>query len=90
MLHRIQGTITTLENGTVALELEDGQVLTLPLRELQPRPQVGDAYVLTLLPEAEAALATDDLARTLLSQLIIDVPQNLQKTGDSATSGAHD
>lgn len=87
MLHRLQGTVTAIENGTVAIQLEDGQVVTVPLRELTPPPQVGDPYVLTLLPVAEAVLETDDLARTLLSQLITDVPPANQKvpSGESAS-----
>jgi hypothetical protein len=87
MVHRIQGTITSTDNGIAALQLEDGQVLTIPLRDLQPKPQVGDAYTLTLLPEAQAKLATDELARALLSELITDVPpanQTTQGKGDQA------
>jgi hypothetical protein len=75
MVHRIQGTITSLDNGSGTLELDDSQVLTIPLRDFQPRPQVGDTYVLHILPENEARLN-----RTLLSQLITDVPQAHQNT----------
>jgi hypothetical protein len=80
MVHRIQGTITSLDNGSGTLELDDSQVLTIPLRDFQPRPQVGDTYVLHILPENEARLNIDELARTLLSQLITDVPQAHQNT----------
>lgn len=82
MVHRIQGTITTIANGTASVELEDGQVFTIPTRDVEPRPQVGDAYVLTFMSAAEAKLATDDLARSLLSQLIVDVPPANQTSQD--------
>ncbi len=74
MLLRLQGIISTIENGTVAIALDDGQVLSVPARDLTPAPKAGDTYTLTVLPEAEARLQTDELARTLLSQLITNVP----------------
>lgn len=80
MVHRIQATITATDNGNAALELEDGQVFTVPLRDLQSKPEVGSTYILTILPEAQAKLATDELARSLLSELIVDVPPANQNT----------
>ncbi|MEZ0286867.1 MAG: hypothetical protein ACAH35_03460 [Candidatus Paceibacterota bacterium] len=74
MLLSLQGTITAIENLTAVLTLDDNQTIRFSLKEMDVRPQVGDTYVLHLLPESEAKLSTDELARSLLSQLIRDVP----------------
>lgn len=74
MVTRLHGTVTSLEGNTVLIALEDEQIIKVSLQMLTPAPQVGDAYDLHLLPAAEAALVTEELARTMLNQLVADVP----------------
>ncbi len=63
------------------IELEDGQLITVPTQALNGIT-VGDPYTCLVLPEAEAALDQAALARTLLNQLITDVPPPLSSTQD--------
>jgi hypothetical protein len=81
MILRIQATVQSLTASAAVLELEDGQVLTVSLRNLATRPAVGQVCTITVLPEAEAVLETEELARTLLNQLVADVPPPTSQEG---------
>lgn len=72
MVKRFQATVTASTASTFSLELEDGQMLSVPVEAGQP--EVGESYVVTVMPDTEAKLERDELARTLLNQLIGDVP----------------
>jgi len=52
------------------LTLDDGQTLQIPREELAPTAEPGTAFVLQVLPADEAALEKDELARTLLNQIL--------------------
>lgn len=54
------------------LLVENEQELKIPKEELV-NAKLGDAFVLQILPAAEAKLAKEELARELLNQLLGDV-----------------
>ncbi len=70
MLTRIQVTFCGIEKGKAIFELSDGQKLHFPKAELEPLPEEGSAFSLQLMPEKEAALSQNELAQTLLNQLL--------------------
>lgn len=74
MMIRLRATVTSVTDSIAALTLDDGQVVTLSAKDATPVPQVGDEYELQLAPLAEARLTTEELARTILNQLLTDVP----------------
>jgi hypothetical protein len=78
MILRMQATVQTVTANHATLSLDDGQQLTIPLRSLAASPQPGEVFVVSALPEAEASKQTEELARTLLNQLIADVPPPTQ------------
>ena len=71
MLIRKAATIDKIEGKQATLLLENGQELYI-LKEELGAAAVGDQYVIQILPEAEAALQRDDLAKTLLNQILSD------------------
>ena len=74
MTIRIPATISAVSDQGVSFGLEGDQALMVPKTEFATLPQVGDTFSVLIMPEAEARLAQDDLARTILSQLIPNVP----------------
>lgn len=81
MIYRNKATVSNVEGRQVTLKLEDGQVLVLQRDDLTGGLKsleitVGQNFVLQLLPEEEAVLAQEDLARTLLNQILEDKPAN--------------
>ena len=59
----------TVEGRNLLLKLEDGQVLRLA-REKAPSLADGEAVSLRILPETEASLERQALARAILNELI--------------------
>jgi hypothetical protein len=77
MLVRKQATLDRFEGKQAILLIDGGQELRL-LRDDMGEVQPGQTFVIQILPEAEAALERDELARTLLNQIINnESPSNL-------------
>jgi len=72
MITRIQATLSRLEGSNAVLTLEDGQELLVPREDMQPLPDLDTSFTLQVLPTDEAELATNDLAKKLLNQLLDD------------------
>ena len=70
MLVRLAATFDRLEYGKAVFILEDGQELRVAREIVNPTPEAGTAFALQLLPEQEAALDREALAKTLLNQLL--------------------
>ena len=60
------------EGKLAVFQAEDGQELAFPREDTGPALSSGDPFVLQLLPAAEALLDQQELARTLLNQLLDD------------------
>ena len=72
MIVRRQASIEKVNGKQVVLALESGERLTVGREELEPTVEVGTAFVVQILPAAEAALDQQALARTLLNQILAD------------------
>ncbi|MEI8004448.1 MAG: hypothetical protein WCG94_08920 [Methanothrix sp.] len=59
-----------VEKGKAILELSGGQLIKIAKEELEPIPALGTAYVLQIMPAAEAELGQSELAERLLDQLL--------------------
>lgn len=71
MLIRKTVTLDRFEGRFAVLKLENGHELTLPKDDFALVPE-GTVLVLEVLPEPEATLKKEDLARTLLNQILQD------------------
>jgi len=71
MLVQKQATLERLEGKQAVLQLENGQELTIAKEELGS-VQLGDRFSVRILPEQEALLDQEALARTLLNQILED------------------
>lgn len=72
MLLRKSAILTELTTKQATLTLENGQELKCLREELEPGVVAGTQYVIQIIPEQEAQLSQDALARTLLNQLLSD------------------
>ena len=63
-------TLSKLDGKLATFELDGGATIAIPKDELSPGAQVGDAYTLTLIPVQQAALEREELARTLLNEIL--------------------
>jgi hypothetical protein len=77
-------TISAITDQGISLALEDGQAVMLAKDSIVPLPKVGDRYTMTIMTEEAARLDQEDLARTMLNQLIPDVPVQGQNTPEEA------
>ena len=71
MILRKQATLDRFEGKQAILLLDSGQELAI-LKEELPGSKEGMVFVLTLLPDHEASLEKEALARTLLNQILAD------------------
>ena len=72
MVLRKQATLDRIEGKQAVLVLENGQELLILKEELGDDLKEGDVYTIQILPEKEATLAKEALARTLLNQILND------------------
>ncbi len=70
MIIRKQATVDRLEGKQVVLVLENKQELVIAKDELGDIARPGDAFAVHILPADEAALNQEDLARSILNQLL--------------------
>jgi hypothetical protein len=70
MLHRIQARLDRIEGARAVFTCADGQELAVQKSELAPLPELGSSFVVTIMPQDEAELTHEALAKTLLNQLI--------------------
>lgn len=70
MLVRKKAILEQIEGKNAILGLENGDKIKILREELSPSLEIGAKYVLQILPEEEAALDREDLARVLLEQLL--------------------
>ena len=68
MIIRLHATLARFEGRKSVLVLDDGQELRFSREELGGTQ--GEEFVLEALPATEAALRREDLARTLLNQIL--------------------
>jgi hypothetical protein len=62
--------LKSIEHGVAIFTLADGQELRVSKEDIQPLPEVGAAFNLTIVPAEEAALEQEKLAKTLLNQIL--------------------
>jgi len=72
MLIRKQATLDRFEGKQAVLLLENKQELLILKEELGSDCQVGTIFTLQILPEAEALMEREELARVLLNQILKD------------------
>lgn len=72
MIVRKAATLQEVKGKYAILALDGGQTLQLPREELEPTAEPGTPFVLQILPEREAAMDKDELARMLLNQILDD------------------
>ena len=72
MIVRKAATLQEVKGKYAILALDGGQTLQLLRDELEPTAEPGTSFVLQILPESEAAMERDELARTLLNQILDD------------------
>lgn len=72
MLLRKSAVISELTAKHLTLTLENGQELKCLREELEPGAAEGAVYVVQIMPQNEAELTQQQLARTLLNQLLKD------------------
>ena len=63
-------TLNRFDGKRAIFDLEDGQTLTVDRAELSPGVEVGDIFNLTIQPATEAKLEREELARTLLNEIL--------------------
>ena len=85
MIVRKSATLTEIKGKYAILTLEGGQTLELPHEDLEPTVSTGTAFTIQILPEAEAAMEKDELARTLLNQIL----EHDEKEGSRSATGSH-
>ena len=69
MLIRKQATLDHFEGKQAVLVMENGQKLLILKEELGAAAE-GASFVVQILPEPEAVLAKEELARELLNQIL--------------------
>jgi hypothetical protein len=70
MLTRIPAELQRIESGSAIFVLDDGQEVRIPKQDIEPASAIGTRYVFQVLPEAEAHLEQEALAKTLLNQIM--------------------
>lgn len=63
-------TLARFDGKRAVFELEDSQSLLVEKSELSPGAQVGDIFSLVIQPATEAKLEREELARTLLNEIL--------------------
>jgi len=71
MLVQKHATLQRFEGKQAVLQLENGQEIEV-LKEELGNGKEGDRFTLRILPEEEALLDQESLARTLLNQILDD------------------
>jgi hypothetical protein len=78
MILRLRAQVEKVVGKKVVLLLEDGQRLSVEKDDLWPNDAPAsieqEPYSVEIMPEREAKLERDALARTLLNQLLSDQP----------------
>lgn len=72
MQAKLNARFKKVEHGNAVFNLADGQELKVTKELLNPLPAEGTEFILTLLPEAEAVLEQEKLAKVLLNQILKD------------------
>ena len=63
-------SINRFEGKRAILTLDDGQTLAVDRADITPSTEVGDQLSVMIRPVADAQLAKEDLARTLLNEIL--------------------
>lgn len=72
MLIQKQITFERWDGKQAVFQLDSGQEIALPKDDFSKDLPVGAVFMLKLLPEHEARLEQQELARTLLNQILAD------------------
>lgn len=80
MLVQKQVTLLRWEGKRAILQLDSGEEIALSKEDFPRDTQVGAQFSLKLQPLHEAALEKEELARTLLNQILADDQTASQKT----------
>ena len=86
MLTYKSATVDRFEGKQAVLKLENDQELRLLREDLEPA-ELGAAFQVQILPEAEAKLSQEELARTILNQILQDASKEKGQT-DSGGAAA--
>ena len=62
--------LVTIDGKRVIFQLDGGEEFFIPKDDISPGAQVGDDYTIFLMPSSEAKLESDELARTLLNEIL--------------------
>lgn len=81
MLIRKSAVIQRIEGKKAVLLIENDQEISVFKDELS-NAEVGQSFVIEILPEAEATMKKDELARELLNQLMSDAYQESTAQSD--------
>jgi len=68
-------TLTKLAGKYVTFTLESGEEIQLLKEDFPKNLQIGQVYMLTIQPAHEAQLSQQELARTLLNEILADDSQ---------------
>lgn len=82
MMIRKQATLDRFEGKQAVLLLDTGDEVHILKDELR-NPKEGQVYVFQILPDDEATLEKEALARTLLNQILADDKSKPQKIDQS-------
>lgn len=75
-----RATLERIQGKNITLKLENGQELTLSRDEFEPLPPIGTDYAIQIIPEVEASMQREELAYTLLNQILNDDAEKSQVT----------
>jgi hypothetical protein len=75
MMVRKQAVVDRIEGRLAVLSLEGGDQIRVPKEDLGEDAVEGAVFVLQLLPDREAGLERETLARSLLNQLLEHEPK---------------
>lgn len=81
MLTYKQATLDHYEGKQAILRLENGQDLRLLREEVEPAA-IGTTFRIQVLPEVEAQLTQEELARVLLNQILRDASPSEENQPD--------
>jgi hypothetical protein len=70
MMARMSLQLVRIEGRYAIFSLEDGKELAILKQNIEPLEEIGSNYVLTVLPEKEALLEQNQLAKSLLNQIL--------------------
>lgn len=69
-INMLKGTIIQLENGSAAVTLSNGQILNVPVGEIEGVPAVGASVsIVVAMPNSEDA-ARQRMAKEVLNELL--------------------